>query len=186
MGQQDRPGMISPGDLNWKWALAMGAVLILGGVVSIVNPFAASLAVIVVAGATFFLGGAMQLWLAIRAEDGSSGGRIAAGALGALMIVLALSLWFDPLAGMLTLTLLVAALFLAIGVFRIWMATRMTHRARWVWVAASGVLAILLAVVIVAALPEAALTTLGLLLGIDLVMSGAAVAGLALAARAGG
>ncbi len=183
MKPDDRPGLIPTGSLNAPWMLVMGGVLILGGIVSIVNPFAASLAVTVLAGATFLFGGAMQVWLAVRAEDGSSGGRLAAGVLGALMIVLALMLWFDPLAGMLTLTLVVATLFLAIGVFRIWFAMRMTHRARWIWTAASGGLSILLAVIIFAALPEAAATTLGLLLGVELLMSGAAAVALALAAR---
>ncbi len=185
MEPDNRPGMIPAEGMNWKWMLAMGVVLILGGVTSLVNPFAASLAMTVFAGAAFLVAGGMQLWLAIRAEEGSSGGRLAAAILGALMVILALSLWFDPLAGMLTLTLLVAALFLAIGVFRIWLASRMTHRARWLWVALSGGLSILLAVIIFAALPGAAMTTLGLLLGIELAISGAAVAGLALAARAG-
>lgn len=185
MEPDERPGMIPAGELNWKWAVAMGTILLLGGIASIANPLAASLAVTVFAGAAFMIGGAVQLWLAAVAQEGSSGGRLAAATLGALMIVLALALWFDPLAGMVTLTLLVAALFLAIGVIRIWLALRMTHRSRWMWMALSGGLSILLAAIIFVALPEAAVTTLGLFLGIELFMSGAAVLALALAARSG-
>ncbi len=185
MPPDDRPGMIPQGSLNWKWALVMGIVLALGGIASLANPFAASLAVTVFAGVAFFLGGALQVWLAVVAQHGSSDGRLVAGGLGTLMIVLALALWFDPLAGMLTLTLLVAVLFLALGAVRIWLATRMRHRARWIWMAVSGALSILLAIIVFAALPEAAVTTLGLLLGIELVMSGVATAALALAARSG-
>ena len=102
--------------------------------------------------------------------------------MGALMMVLALSLWFEPLAGLLTLTLMTAIFFLAIGGLRVWMAMRMRHRSRWV--ALSGAMSILLGLVIVAALPHAALTTLGLLLGIELAVSGVAVILLGIAARA--
>ncbi len=177
------PGMIPLGEMNWKAMAAMGLVLLVGGVASLLNPFVTSLAVTAVAATAFLIAGAVQLWLAIRGQDGSSGGRLAAGAMGALMVVLALSLWLQPLAGLLTLTLMTAIFFLAIGALRVWMAMRMRHRSRWPWVALSGAMSILLGLVIVAALPNAALTTLGLLLGIELVVSGAAAIVLGVAAR---
>ncbi len=183
MRSDERPGVITPETMNWKMMLVMGVVLVVGGVLSVLNPFAASLAVNTLAGAVFLIGGSIQLMLALRGEEGSSKGRLAAGLTGVLMIVLALSLWFDPLAGLMTLTLLTALLFFLLGLVRLWFAMRMRHRARWVWVAISGGLSILLSIIIFAALPEAALTTLGLLLGIELTMSGAAISALALAAR---
>lgn len=174
----------SLGAMDWKWTVGMGVVLLVGGLVSLLFPFIASLTVTGFASAAFLIGGAVQLWLAIRGREGSSGGRLVAGILGVLMILLALSLWFDPLAGLLTLTLAVAFFFVAMGAARIWVASRMRHRSRWGWVAASGAMSILLGLVILLFLPASAVTTLGLLLGIELTISGVGAIALGLAARA--
>ncbi|TRD21735.1 HdeD family acid-resistance protein [Palleronia caenipelagi] len=169
--------------LNWKWMIFMGVVMTLGGLASLIYPFIASLTVTFMAAAAFFVGGIMQTVLAIRAEDGSTGARWTTGLLGVLMVLLALALWFDPLAGLVTLTLTVAALFIAMGALRAWFAFRMKPRKGWGWVLVAGLLSIGLGLFVLLNMPFAAATTLGILLGIDLTMTGAALIGLGLASR---
>ena len=169
--------------MNWKLTLVMGVVMILGGVIALLDPFIATLTALAIASAAFFIVGAMQLWLAFRSEDGSSGARAIVAILGVLMIVFAFSLMFQPFAGLISLTMLVAAFFLAAGLVRIWLAFRMRHRRRWGWLLASGLLSAFLGVLIFLGLPGAALSVLGLLLGIELLFSGSALVALALAAR---
>jgi uncharacterized membrane protein HdeD (DUF308 family) len=161
-------------DWNWKWLMALGALMVLGGVVAFLNPFIASLTVELVAGFAFGLVGAMQLWLAVTARAQAMGDRWLTGALGVLLLLLAVSLLVNPLAGLVTLTIMVAVLFAMMGVMRMVMAWRVRPREGWGWMMASGVLSVALAVLIVLALPDVALGILGLFLGLDLTFSGIA------------
>ena len=172
-----------PPRMNWKLMLVMGLIMILGGFVALLNPFAATLTVEAIAAAVFLVAGFMQLWLAIRSEHGSTNARMIAGVLGVLLILFALSLFFQPIAGLISLTILLAAFFLAMGLVRIWLATRMRDRAGWGWLLASGLVSAALGIFIFFSLPEAALALLGIFLGVELLASGAASVALALKSR---
>ena len=54
---------------------------------------------------------------------------------------------------------------------------------RWSWLLISGVMDLLIAFIIVAGLPDSANWAIGLLVGINLVLGGASLVGMALAAR---
>jgi uncharacterized membrane protein HdeD (DUF308 family) len=54
---------------------------------------------------------------------------------------------------------------------------------RWSWLLVSGLMDILIAFLIIAGLPGSAEWTIGLLVGINLVLGGASLVGMALAAR---
>lgn len=168
---------------NWKLALAMGLVLILGGFVALLNPFVATITAAAVAAFAFLFAGAMQLWLAVKGDGEGSG--FLAGLLGALLILFGMSLFAQPIAGIFSLTLLVAGFFLAAGVVRLWLAWRMRGRRAWGWLLASGLVSAALGVLILASLPEAAAAFLGILLGVELLASGAAAVALALSTRHG-
>ena len=90
-----------------------------------------------------------------------------------------------PEQGVLTLTIVVGAYFLAEGVVTIMYA--LEHRRelsdRWSWLLLSGVMDLLIAFIIVAGLPGSAEWAIGLLVGINLVLGGASLVGMALAAR---
>ncbi|MBM9593503.1 HdeD family acid-resistance protein [Roseitranquillus sediminis] len=172
-----------PSRFDWLLTLLMGLVLILGGFMALANPFAATLTVTVVASAAFVVAGAMQLWLAFR--GGETGARAVAAALGVLLILFAVSLVAQPFAGILSLTILVAAFFLAAGLVRIWLASRRRESSGWGWLLASGLVSAALGLIIFFALPEGSLVLLGIFLGVELLASGAAAVALALAARSG-
>ena len=171
-------------DWGWKGLAALGAVMLLGGFVAFLNPFAASLTVEMVAGAAFLLAGAMQILLAVTDDSQARGDRWLSGALGTALVLLAVSLVLNPLAGLVTLTLMVAILFAVLGSLRMTLAWRMRPNEGWGWIMASGVLSIILAAVIVIGLPGAALGLLGLFLGIDLTASGVVTLSLAMRRRA--
>jgi uncharacterized membrane protein HdeD (DUF308 family) len=54
---------------------------------------------------------------------------------------------------------------------------------RWSWLLISGVMDLLIAFIIIAGLPGSAEWAIGLLVGINLVLGGASLVGIALAAR---
>lgn len=159
--------------LDWRWVMALGVLLILGGIFALANPFAASLAVEITAAVFFVAGGVMQLWMAFTGKD-HAGSRVASGMLGGLLVVFGLLLLASPIAGLISLTLLVASFFLAMGVVRTWIGLRRTRAEGRAWTVASGLVSIALAVLIFFALPEGAAGLLGIFLGVDLVMGGAA------------
>jgi uncharacterized membrane protein HdeD (DUF308 family) len=90
-----------------------------------------------------------------------------------------------PVQGVLTLTIVVGAYFLAEGVTSIMYA--LEHRKelsrRWSWLLVAGLMDILIAFFIIAGLPGSAQWALGLLIGINMLFGGATLIGMALAAR---
>src|SRR6185312_17056078 len=89
----------------------------------------------------------------------------------ALAIVAGAVLLMRPAQGILTLTIVVGAYFLAEGVATIMYA--LEHRRelseRWGWLMVSGVMDLIIAFIIVAGLPDSAQWAIGLLVGINLV-----------------
>ena len=103
--------------------------------------------------------------------------------IGILYLVAGFYLAFFPLAGLLTLTILIAALFLAEGIAEIVMAFQVRPHEGWGWVLLSGIAALAVGVMIGMDLPGSATWALGLLVGINLLFSGWSYVFLALAGR---
>jgi uncharacterized membrane protein HdeD (DUF308 family) len=103
----------------------------------------------------------------------------------ALAVLAGLVLLARPMQGVLTLTIVVGAYFLAEGVATIMYA--LEHRrelsGRWSWLLVAGLMDLLISFLIIAGLPGSAEWAIGLLVGINLVIGGASLVGMALAAR---
>jgi uncharacterized membrane protein HdeD (DUF308 family) len=171
-------------EMDWRWLAVFGVVMLLGGLLALANPFAASITAEILAGAAFVAGGVVQLWIAFAGTAGADRGtRWLSGALGVLFLLLGILLLADPLAGLLTLTIAVGALFAGMGAARLALAFRWRPQPGWGWMAASGALSLVLAALILFTLPASALGILGLLLGVDLTVAGAVSLALAWRAR---
>jgi uncharacterized membrane protein HdeD (DUF308 family) len=92
--------------------------------------------------------------------------------IGLLYIVAGGWLAFFPLTGIVTLTIVIAALFIAEGIMEFIMGFRMRPHEGWGWVAFSGLVAVAAGLLIALSLPESAVWALGLLAGINLLFSG--------------
>ena len=168
---------------HWKAFLIEGIVLAVLGLAAMVAPLIASLAFTIFLGWMFLISGAAGLAMTFWARQmpGFWWSLISAVlAIGAGIILLT-----RPAQGVLTLTIVIGAYFLAEGVATIMYA--LEHRRelseRWSWLLAAGLMDILVAAVIIAGLPGSALWAVGLLAGINLLFGGAALIGMALAAR---
>ncbi len=147
-----------------------GLVLIVGGILSLLLPFAASLAVTLIVGWAFAIAGVVH----VAAAFGEGGNRLWNGIFGLLEIVLGLSFIFNPLSGMISLTLLLGVLFFASGVMQLALAW-VRRDADSIWMLAlSGAISVALAVMIAFNLVEASTTVPGVLLGIELISTGVA------------
>ncbi|MEX2033598.1 MAG: DUF308 domain-containing protein, partial [Xanthobacteraceae bacterium] len=102
-----------------------------------------------------------------------------------VFILAGLVLLTRPLAGAITLTIILSAYLLAGGIVRIMLAMgyRNDIPGAWTWVLVSGIVDIVLALIIMSGMPGTATWVLGLLVGINLVMMGFSIVMVASAVR---
>lgn len=168
---------------HWKAFLFEGIVLAILGLAAMIVPPLASLAVTIFLGWMFLISGIAGLFVTFWARQmpGFWWSLFSA----ALAVLAGLVLIARPVQGILTLTIVVGAYFLAEGVVTIMYA--LEHRRelseRWSWLLMAGLMDILIAFLIISGLPGSAEWAIGLLVGINLVLGGASLVGMALAAR---
>jgi uncharacterized membrane protein HdeD (DUF308 family) len=166
---------------NRNWFLVLGVVTVLLGMAAIFFPFFASLAVELLIGWALVFSGVAGIVHAFRTSKWKGFVFSLLGALLSLGAGIVLLLY--PLTGILSLTLFIAAFFLAGGVFRIILALRLRPFDHWGWLLFGGALDLVLAALILTQWPEAAAWIIGLLVGIDLIFAGWTMIMLAAAAR---
>lgn len=165
---------------NRTWFMILGILLIVLGVVAIAFPFVTTIAAKTFLGWLFLIGGIFEIIHAFSTPRWSQ--FFLNLLLGAIYVIVGCWLAFLPLAGIIALTALLAALFVVQGILEACMAFRMRPHAGWVWMLFSGLIAIAAGVLIFDNLPSAAVWAIGLLVGINLLSSGFAYFILAMAA----
>lgn len=168
---------------HWKRFLFQGVFMIVLGVLAFVVLAAATLAVDIFVGSLLLISGLVGLATMFPAKDLPA--FLWSLITAALSATAGVVLIWNPLAGVLTLTLLLAAFFIVEGVFQIVtsVAYREAMRGTWSWMLVSGIADLALAAIIILGWPAAATWTLGLLVGINLITSGWAIVSMALAGR---
>lgn len=168
---------------HWVLFLVEGVILVILGVLAIVIPPVATLAVTILIGWLFIVSGIVGLVTTFMARQApgfwwSLLSAVVAIAAGVLLLV-----W--PLSGVLTLTLLLIVFFTIEGVLTIMYA--LEHKkelsGRWGWMLASGIIDLVLAAIILAGLPGTAAWAIGLLVGINLLFGGVSMIAMALHAK---
>jgi uncharacterized membrane protein HdeD (DUF308 family) len=152
--------------------LAQSAVMVAAGVLALVFPAFASAGVLALLGWLLVISGVVQvisLWGATQ---------VPYFWLQLVTLVLEVLVGYllitRPEAGLVAVTFLMLVLFLISGIARVVFALMIRPMQDWVWVLASGFVAIACAAILFASLPEAATWLLGVLLGIELIAIGAA------------
>jgi len=166
---------------KWGWFLALGIVLILAGLAAIAFPLLGTIAVKIMLGWLFLIGGAMMIVHAFQAPGWQ--GFLWELLVGILYAVVGAYLAFFPLTGLLTLTILLSVMFIIEGVFEVIQAVRVRPHEGWGFLLLSGLAALAVGVLIALSLPSSAEWALGLLAGINLLFSGWSYVFLALAGR---
>ncbi|MCC6947433.1 MAG: HdeD family acid-resistance protein [Bradyrhizobiaceae bacterium] len=164
------------------WFMVLGIVLAILGVVAIAFPFVTTIAAKIFLGWLFLIGGFAQIAHAFSTQRWSE--FFLDLLIGVLYVAAGGWLAFFPLTGIITLTIFLAALFIVEGIVEIVMAFRLNPRTGWVWMLISGIVAVAAGVLIFAGLPSTATWAIGLLVGINLLMSGFSYLLLASAVRA--
>lgn len=169
---------------NWKLLAALGAVSIAAGILALLNPFPASLAVEQLAAWAFLIIGAVQIFEAYSAD--TWGGKLWTLLLGVVAVFVGINLLKEPLSGLVTLTLVLGSMFMVSGMFRIIVGLRVHKTNLKAVVLISGVVSLILGLIIISNFQAFAATILGILLGIELIFGGISTVALGLARKAGG
>ena len=183
MSSVDQTQILSRAKFNRhpRWAMGIGAALTVLGFVAIVFPFFASLAVEQLIGWILIMSGFLS---ALNASHRSPKHGLLLSLLGALLAsAVGIMLVLYPLSGIVSLTLLIAAFFLAGGLVRITLALRLRRVGAYGPTLFSGILALGLGGLIIAQWPQAAAWLIGLLIGVDLIFAGIASMALATSSR---
>ena len=168
---------------HWVLFLVEGILLTVLGMLAILLPAVASLAATLIFGWLLLLSGGMGLVTTLRARHAPGFGWSLLSAL--IGLVAGGLLLARPVLGTLSLTAVLIAFLMAEGVVSIFYATehRKSFSAGWGWMLASGLLDLVLAVILLAGLPGTAVWALGVLLGVNMIVGGAALISMALQAR---
>ncbi len=168
---------------HWVLFLIQGLIMAALGLIAAVEPMVATFAVEIFAGWLFLIGGIIGLASAFTAQ------RVPGYWWSLLTAVLSIAagvyLISRPLAGILSLTLVVGVYFAAQGITQI--ITAIQHRSvlrSWIWLVVGGVVNLILSAIIVSGWPGTAAWTLGLLFGINLFMWGMSLVMTAIGCRA--
>jgi uncharacterized membrane protein HdeD (DUF308 family) len=168
---------------HWVLFLVEGIVLVVLGLLAIVLPPIATLAVEILFGWLFLLSGVVGLvttfWM--RQAPGFWWALLSA----VLGIAAGIVLLARPVSGVLTLTLILIVFFTIEGVASIMYALEHKRElsGRWGWMLASGIVDLIVAAVIFIGLPGTAAWAIGILVGINMVFGGSALIAMAMHAR---
>ena len=166
---------------HWGWLLAFGIIQLIAGALAVAIPVWASIVGVALFGWVMIVSAIFQLVHAFRVRRWQG---FALHFLGGILYAAAgiLTLLY-PFSGLAALTFILAALFLVDGVSRVVLGVRQRGKEGWGWFLAGGIVSLLVAALLLIGWPGTALWAIGLLLGINLVFSGATNAALAMDCR---
>jgi uncharacterized membrane protein HdeD (DUF308 family) len=154
-----------------SWAFALGLVMIVLGIIAIAAPIFTSLAIELVLGWLFILGGLLQIIYSFQPPH--RGGSFFINLLiGIVALTIGILVLANPWAGVISLTLLIGVYFFVDGIFRVFLAFQLKPTASWGWLLLNGLLMIVLGILIWSQWPFNAAWILGLLVGIGLLING--------------
>lgn len=160
--------------------IGIGVLLLIAGCLAIWNTFAATMATVYVLGAYLVVGGVMNT---IEAFTIHKLNLAILDVLGALLYFVAA--WFTmsrPISAAVTITMVLAVLFMVSGAMRVIGAVFM-RPPHWGYLAASGVISFLLGSAFIVGMPLTGLQGPGLLVGVDLLTTGIATTSLGISLR---
>ena len=166
---------------SWGWFVALGVLLLILGIVCVLGEVVTTLISVIVLGWLLLLSGVFALIHAFQTRSWSGFFLYLLSAV--LRAFTGFLLIRYPLIGAISLTLLLAFLFIVGGIFRAVGAASLRF-PHWGWTGLSGFIALALGIMLLVQLPASSLWFLGLAVGIDLIFEGTGLIALGSALRA--
>jgi uncharacterized membrane protein HdeD (DUF308 family) len=149
--------------------VAFGVVIAILGLVALFNAVDATMVTTIIVGWVLVIAGIASIVGAFTSESGL-GWRILQGLLGVLYIVVGLEIVFDPLAGAIALTVVIALMLIIDGFMRLFGAFS-ERGPGWGWMVALAIVNILLGVWLWTGIPVSGVA-IGIFVGIELLIAG--------------
>jgi len=167
----------------WGWVLAAGILGVTLGVVALLCPIWTSTFVLSWIAAALLIVGCIHISGLWYAEEYM---KFATFAMGVVEVIIAIVTFMHPFESLMLLTIIIAVLFMIQGLYRIHVAT--TYRDAmtdymYKIVLAKGICNVVFSAIVLLALPHSSLFTIGLLVGVNLLLVGSARISLAFMAR---
>jgi uncharacterized membrane protein HdeD (DUF308 family) len=166
---------------KWGWMLAIGIVMVILGTIGLGMTATLTAAGMIYFGILMILGGIAQLLEVFQSSDWK--GRLwhllialVYGYAGVVMIL-------NPALASTTLTLMIAAALIAIGILRIIASFQMRGTDGWIWGLIGGIITLVLGGMIAAQWPVSGLWIIGMFIAIEMLMAGWSYIAIALTAR---
>jgi uncharacterized membrane protein HdeD (DUF308 family) len=155
---------------NSGWVIVLGVLTILAGIFAVAAPFMAGVTISVFVGVSLVVAG---VFWAIGAFQAASFGQGVLAFLGGVLSVLGgLALWFQPVLGLASLAIVLAAYFFAQGIASCMLALKVKPASGWGWMLFSGILSVLLGIMIMSEWPLSGAWAIGVLVGVQLISAG--------------
>ncbi len=163
-------------------AIFLGALIMLGGVIALIAGFAASKAIILVAGLVLVGAGLARIAGSLTREHRRRADVARGIAVGVLYVVTGAFVLYRPTMTLLVVTLSLAMLFFAGGIVRI-VASLSERHSSWKWDLAAGIVSTILGLIVMANWPLSSAWLIGALVGAELIVSGASLIAAGFAVR---
>ena len=156
-----------------KWFKIFGIVFILGGIVALIVPAVAGIAIELLLGWLFFVVGCAQLAAALSAREHKSFWFKFVWAI--LFAFVGLWLFLFPAEGVQALALVVGALFLVEAIVKMAFSWQRRSTPNIGLILFSGILSFIIAMILLSGWPQQSATLLGILVGVNLLANGIVV-----------
>jgi len=163
------------------WSIGLSVLMIIAGVLAIVIPPVAGVAVLLVVAWLLIFSGAFHFVLAWHMR--TAGAMVWESLLGILYVAVGVYALLHPAAGLASLTLLLAAYLFVEGVLELVLGFRMRPMRGSGWLLFDGIITLILGILIWRTWPSSTEWVIGTLVGISMLFSGVSRLGIALAAR---
>lgn len=155
------------------WYIAFGVVLLIGGIAAVARPLHAGLTVAIVVGWILLLSGIMGLVQALAARG--AGGFLWRLILAVLYVAGGYYVMRNPAAGLAALTVILGVVLFFGGAMKLLMAAALKGMPGVGLMTVSGIVSIVVAILIWVRLPASSEVIIGILIGIDFMMTGVSI-----------
>jgi uncharacterized membrane protein HdeD (DUF308 family) len=154
---------------KWAWFFAMGALLVVLGIIASGMAATTTVLSLVALGGILLIAGASLVVFSFL--TGKWSGFLLMLAAGVLSIIAGINILSYPQSGAVAVTMLIGTVLLVAGIFRA-IASITMRFPNWGWALASGIVTFVLGAMLLKNLQNASLWFLGLAIGIDLILHG--------------
>jgi uncharacterized membrane protein HdeD (DUF308 family) len=163
------------------WSIGLSVLLIVAGILAIAVPPAAGVAVAILVAWLLVFSGGVHLVFAWYTR--TAGGLVWELLLGVLYVLVGGYILFHPVAGLASLTLVLAIYLFMEGILEFILSFRLRPMPGWGWLMFDGIVTLILAVLIWRTWPSSTEWVIGTLVGISMLFSGISRLMLSMAAR---